>query len=442
MATFTPQQLTVFAQVLVASAAGPMAVTDRELRILAANRPFQDVAGEDPVGLPLLALAGGQWDTPEVRQALEAVHGEPGSFDDLRVSGPDGQPLFLSGQPMRTADGDQDLIAVSLDEKPLDERTALRLDERQVAHEIVDTVREPMLVLDYAHRIKWANQSFYRFFRLSEESVQGRFLPELDEGAWNIPHLRALLDAVLEKGGRLDDFPVAHEFGAIGWREMLLNAARIDHLRLILLAFEDVTERQRHQRRQETLLAEMAHRIKNVLAVAQSLAFQTQADSVEAFKSAYLGRLKALALAQGALLETQWQGTDFETVVNQIVNPFDGAGGRVRMQGPRVALSPEQVTGFALILNELATNAAKYGALSADSGLVVAQWDVTQGRLQFWWREEGCPPARPAPKTGFGMKLIERVVSAQLDGETELAFESGHLRCEIRIPLDGPDLSH
>lgn len=438
---FTPQQLTTFAQVMVASASTPLAVVDRDLRILAANRPFQDVAGEEAVGLPLLALAGGRWDTPEARRALEAVLGGPGSFDDISVSGPDGQPLFLSAQPIDTTDSDPNLILVSLDEKPLDDRTADRIDERKIAHEVVDTVREPMLVLDYKHQIKWANQAFYRSFRLGSSDVEGRFLPAVGEGAWDIPQLRTLLDTVLKKGGRLDNFQVAHEFGAIGRREMLLNAARIDHLRLILLAFEDITERQEHQRRQETLMAEMAHRIKNVLAVAQSLALQTQADSVEAFRSAYTGRLKALAVAQGVLLEAQWQGADLKDLVKHIVNPYDAAEVRVRTQGPRVALLPWQVTAFALILNELATNAAKYGALSADSGQVEVAWDVASGRLDFAWREEGGPPVRAAAKTGFGTKLIERVVSAQLDGEVELTFESGGLRCDIQVPSAGPNPS-
>ena len=436
MANFTPQQSTTFAEVLVA-VAGPMAVVDPDLRILAANRPFQKLAGKDVVGLPLLALAGGRLDTPEARRALEAVLGERGSFDDIGVSGPDGQPLFLSAQPVATTGRAPDLILVSLDDQPLDVRTADRLDQRKVAHEIVDTVREPMLVLDYEHRIRWANQAFYRFFRLAPEAVEGLLLSAIGRGAWDIPELRTLLETVLKKGGRLDDFHVTHEFGAIGRREMLLNAARIDHLRLILLAFEDVTERRRLQDRQATLVAEMAHRIKNVLAVAQSLAFQTQAKSVAAFRSAYIGRLKALAVAQGALVETQWQGADLEGVVNRIVTPLDATDSRVRTQGPRVALSPEQVTAFALVLNELATNAAKYGALSIDAGQVEAAWEVAAGRLVFVWREAGGPPVRPAAETGFGMKLIDRVVSAQLDGELELSFETGGLRCDIRVPLGG-----
>ena len=437
MTAFTPQQLTTFAQVLVASAPGPMAVVGRELRVVAANRPFQALAGEDAVGQPVLALAGGSWDTPEARRALEAVLGERGSFDDIGVSGPEGQRLYLSAQPVGSAEGDPDLVLVSLDEQPIDVRTANRLNERKVAQEIVDTVREPMLVLDYEHRIRWANQAFYRFFRLAADAVQGRLLTAVGDGAWDIAELGTLLDTVLQKGGRLDDFLVVHEFGAIGRRELCLNAARIDHLRLILLAFEDITDQQRHERLQETLLAEMAHRIKNVLAVAQSLAVQTQADSVAAFRSAYIGRLKALAVAHGALLESQLQGADLGDVVKRIVDPYDAADVRVRTQGPPFALSPEQVTAFALILNELATNAAKYGALSVDAGHVEAAWEVAAGRLVFAWREAGGPPVRPAVKTGFGMKLIERVVSAQLDGEAELTFETGGLRCDIRVPFGG-----
>jgi len=431
---FAPQQLADFAQALVNTAPCPMAVIDRNLRVLAANRPFRDLTGEDAEGLGLLALAGGAWDRPDVRQTLEAVL-EHRSFDDLKVSGSNGQSLLLSGLAVRTFDGYPELIAVSLGEMALDARTTHRLDERKVAHEIIETVREPMLVLDFEQRIEWANQSFYSFFRLSESSVQGQLLGELSDGAWNAPALRALLDAVLEKGGRIDNYHVDHDFGHIGRREMLLNAGRIDHLRLILLAFEDVTEQRRQQRHQETVLAEMAHRIKNILAVAQSLAFQTQGDSVEGFRSAYIGRLKALAVAQGGLLDMTGHGADLEAILLRIIDAHGGTAGRIQTQGPPVTLSPNQATGFALVLNELATNAAKHGALSADAGRVVAAWDVESGRIRFDWREEGSALLSFPPKKGFGIKLIEQVVSAQLDGDVELSFEGNGLKCAISVPL-------
>ena len=315
-------------------------------------------------------------------------------------------------------------------------RTGASLDGEGFADEIVATVREPFLVLDYDHRVRLANQSFYRVFRVSQDEVAGRHLTEVGNGEWDIPELRQRLDEILSQDRAFNDFEVEHKFAEIGKRVMLLNARRIDHLRLILLAIEDVTERRQQERQQQMLVSELAHRVQNLLAVVQSLVSQTRAGSVEEFRTALNGRLRALAMAHGLLFESRWRKGELEAVLRQITEPYmENTSDRVRLAGPSITLSADQVTGLALIVNELATNAAKYGALSSKSGQIDISWALTSDQLRLDWHERGAPAVEPSPPAGFGRTLIERTVSYYLGGWVELEFEPTGLMCRLAFPL-------
>lgn len=231
------------------------------------------------------------------------------------------------------------------------------------------------------------------------------------------------------------DFEVEHVFSGIGKRIMLLNARRIDHLRLVLLAIEDATERRQQERRQQILVSELAHRVQNLLAVVQSLASQTKAGSVDEFRAALIGRLRALATAPGMLFESRWRKADLEAVLRQIMAPhMEHTSIRVRFAGPPVTLSADQVTGLALVVHELATNAAKYGALSSKSGQVGISWAMASDQLRLDWRESGGPTVEPAPAASFGRTQIERTVS-YYGGWVELVFERSGLVCRLAFPL-------
>ena len=164
-------------------------------------------------------------------------------------------------------------------------------EARILAESIIDTIREPLLVLHADLRVKSASASFYRFFRVTPPETEGRLVYELGNGQWNIPKLHKLLSDILPKNKVLEDFEVIHEFEDIGPRTMLLNARRIDHLQLILLAIEDITERKRAGERERILISELRHRVKNMLTIVQSLFVQTAlySPSVERLRDAFLG---------------------------------------------------------------------------------------------------------------------------------------------------------
>lgn len=436
MAASTPystDQLTRFAEATVSCLHSPIAILDKGLKVLAASAPFCRLLGisGDPRGKDFLSLNDGRWDLSELRNCLEAVLTEHRSFDDARVAGSSGGTLFISGRALHTDDEEPLLITLSVELAPSSVHTVEQL-ERGIAEEIVATIREPLLVLDYEHRVKLANDSFYRAFRVSPAEVVGQSLSKLGNGQWDIPELRDQLEALLRRDRYFQDFEVEHEFAEIGRRTMLLNARRIDHLRLILLAIEDVTERRRNERQQKLLVSELAHRVQNLLAVVQSLASQTHGATVDEFRTAFLGRLRALATSHGALFESRWRNAELNSLLRQILAPH---AQRFILEGPPVTLSAEQAVAIGLIAHELATNAAKYGAFSTEAGRVSVSWGSKSATLWLEWNESGGPEVKSTHPPSFGVNLINTTASHQLQGNAELSFGRTGLRFRLQCPL-------
>ena len=208
----------------------------------------------------------------------------------------------------------------------------------------------------------------------------------------------------------------------------------------------DVTERRRAEEHRKMLMAELDHRVKNTLAAVQSLAAWTLAP--DARHMALRGRLAALAHAHNLLAASQWEGAGLAGVVEAALAPYRGE--RVALAGPDVRLGPQAAQTLSMALHELATNAAKYGALSSSQGRLEVAWQVAPcadgRRLTLTWQETGGPPVRKPERTGFGSKLIEQGLAYELDGEAELDYRPEGLRCRLAIPLpaegeDEPDMA-
>ncbi|PWC39241.1 HWE histidine kinase domain-containing protein [Azospirillum sp. TSO35-2] len=204
----------------------------------------------------------------------------------------------------------------------------------------------------------------------------------------------------------------------------------------------NVTERKKAEDRQLLLLEELNHRVKNTLAMVQSIAKQTlrAAPTPEAFPDAFQSRLRALAQAHDLLTRRQWQGASLSEIAALTLEPHVDAG-RVRVGGPPVTLATGVAVSLHLAFHELATNAAKYGALSVEHGRVDLEWEVAsaatgdRGALALRWRESGGPPVVPPIRRGFGSRLIERGLVHELEGEVALAFEPAGVQCRLVIPL-------
>ncbi len=197
----------------------------------------------------------------------------------------------------------------------------------------------------------------------------------------------------------------------------------------------DISDRKRFERQQQILVGELNHRVKNTLAIVQSLAHQTFAkEASSAAIASFEGRLQALAAAHNLLTSKSWEAASMAEVVTELLTPFCGPE-RLVIDGPTLMLPPSTAVVLALATHELATNAAKYGALSNDIGRVSVRWKVDRDKLTFVWSETGGPPVASASRTGFGTKLIKRTLAAELKGTAVLEFEPAGLICRVAAPL-------
>jgi two-component sensor histidine kinase len=196
-------------------------------------------------------------------------------------------------------------------------------------------------------------------------------------------------------------------------------------------ASRDLSERKQIEELQRMLGNELNHRVKNTLATVQSIVNQTLrgAANIEQARDAVNARIVALAGAHDLLTDRSWVGADIADLVRRALAPF--ASSRLICQGPSLDLSPSQALALSMALHELATNAAKYGALSRPEGRVELGWRVERGELNMSWHERGGPQVTPPTRRGFGSRLIENALCAELDGQTELEFAPDGVRCRI-----------
>ena len=198
----------------------------------------------------------------------------------------------------------------------------------------------------------------------------------------------------------------------------------------------DITEQRRNQEQIATLAREAEHRSKNLLATVQAAVNLSQADTSEALKLAIKGRVEALANVHSLFAKTRWVGAELSAIASQELSPYSEKHSRsLRMVGPSVLLEPDAAQVVAIALHELATNAAKYGALSVAGGQIDLRWShKADGGLNLRWQETGGPAVQKPSRKGFGVRVIERM-TAQLKGKTHFDWGTEGLVCEITLPV-------
>ncbi|MGF3025873.1 sensor histidine kinase [Methylobacterium aquaticum] len=201
-------------------------------------------------------------------------------------------------------------------------------------------------------------------------------------------------------------------------------------------------ERRAADARQELLIHELNHRVKNTLATVQSMARQTarSAGSLDDFTGSFEARLLAMSQTHNVLTANHWEGAGLRGILSAELEPY--AGGRpdrIRLEGPPVSLTPAVALPLGMAIHELATNAAKYGALSVETGQVAVEWGVDRQvggeTLSLRWRERGGPAVAPPTRTGFGTRLIRTSLERELAGEVQLDYAAAGLTCLIAVPL-------
>jgi two-component sensor histidine kinase len=310
------------------------------------------------------------------------------------------------------------------------------------AQGIVDTLQEPLVVLDKDMLVVNANPAFLQTFKVDREDTLGRSLFDLGNGQWDIPELRGLLGEVVPKAVAVIGYEVEHSFPDLGRRTMRVSARKLAHpdhnSTQMLVVFDDVTDRHKADAAKDILLAETRHRMKNLMAMVQAVANQTKSDGLTAdeYRSDFMGRFQTVMRAQD-FITAHGSDADFRSLLDQTVKPL--AGDRAVVESAlSVGLSEYLIMPVSMVLHELAANAVKYGALSNSTGTVHINWDTEPcdgvTHLIIRWREEGGPEVSPPKRQGFGTKLVTYNCEAE-GGNASFNFDPSGLRVELRFPL-------
>ncbi|WP_413992001.1 sensor histidine kinase [Labrys okinawensis] len=411
----------------------------------AVTRVF-DVIDSD-IGRPITNLAQKFVNGDLVGKARGAIDKLATTEEEVRAD--NGRFYSLRVQPYRTRDNRiAGAVASFVDVTDLQQSQSRTAEARDYAQAIVRTVHEPLIVLGGDLRVQSANPAFYKHFQGSAEETEGHLFYDLGNGQWDVPELRKLLGELLPSAGSIVNFEVEHEFPKIGHRWMVLNAQRIvgygDRDDLILLAFDDVTERKQSEQHRDMLVAELSHRVKNSLAVVQSIAAQTLRNSktLGEFDHAFTGRIQALGRAHDIALKGGYQHIPLSSIVELALDPFRINGGMEIGDIPQVEFSPIASQSLTLLLHELATNALKYGALSANNGRIAINCRLeasgTDPRIVLTWIESGGPVVTAPDRAGQGTRFIMGSVRHELHGNATLDFRPEGLRATIDFPLTIP----
>ena len=219
-------------------------------------------------------------------------------------------------------------------------------------------------------------------------------------------------------------------------------AIAMDNARLYREATLEIEQRRKAEGRQQLLINELNHRVKNTLAIVQSLAQQSFRGDVlpDAARANFSARLSALAAAHSLLTRRHWEQALLSEIISSSVQATAGAASdRVTSEGSEMVVSPQTAVSLAMAVHELCTNAIKYGALSNTVGTVSVTWKISEGvdrpRLRLYWKEDGGPTVNKPSRKGFGTRMIEQGLAAELQGQVLLEFATSGLHCVIDAPL-------
>ncbi|WP_375466386.1 sensor histidine kinase [uncultured Methylobacterium sp.] len=300
----------------------------------------------------------------------------------------------------------------------------------------------------------WENERMFEIFgHAPEDGTIGK-----TEFLFGVLHpddrasVRAAISTALREDGTLHTTGRIRRRSDGAWRTIDL-AGRFerdapDRLpRRLIGVVADVTDRRVAEERQALLIRELHHRVKNTLATVQAIVGSTArtASSIDSFYEAFVGRIKSLAHTHAVLTEATWQTADLRTLLLSELKPYaeiaEGAetDGRIVLDGPAVGLASEIAVPIGMAIHELTTNAAKYGALSNQGGRIAVTWALLPGGpaglLRFAWRESGGPIVEPPRRQGFGSRLLQRVLTTQVQAEVETTYAAEGFALTMLAPL-------
>ncbi len=339
------------------------------------------------------------------------------------------------------------LVGVSFD---ITERKRAEADLRDSEwrfRTIFEQANDYIFTSDLNQRVTSCNPAVCAALGYTPEEALGRSFADFVDIA-GFEQTTAMLQSKLDQGGA-----TRHTIGVrtrdgrnliweINSRLMLGADGKPEGLHAIA---RDVTDARRFEEHQSLLINELNHRVKNTLAIVQAIAQQTfKSEAIpQSELDAFQGRIAALATAHDLLTRDSWVPTAMTALLRDALLPHADSETRFRFEGPELMISPKTAIALALTMHELATNAIKHGALSCSSGTIDIVWEALTGsdgerRLRLRWTERGGPAVMAPERRGFGTRLIERGMSAELGGKVELHFEKEGVECRVDVPLPDP----
>ena len=340
-----------------------------------------------------------------------------------------GQILFdEDGQPVRAIGTVRDIT-----ERKQAEAAQRASHDRIV--EILESIDDAFFALDHQWRFTYVNRHCERLWGRRRDELLGRVMWEAFPQILGSEPYRAYLKVAAERQ------PLRIETVAVTINRPV-DLAIYPSPSGLSVYFRDISERRQGEERQKLLMAELDHRVKNTLAAIQSMVTQSAAagHSIADFISALQGRIASMGRAHSLLTQSRWEGASLRRVVADELRPFEAPNGsHAVIDGNDMLLKPKAATAISMVVHELTTNSAKYGALSRAEGRVSVRWRIAgeadAAVLRLEWAESGGPPVAPPERRGFGTMLIERTLAYEFGGAADLDFAPEGLRCRIAVPL-------
>lgn len=381
-------------------------------------------------------------DQPEFRAIFEAARrGEIESFEqECRVVWPNGEVRWLHRRG---------IVVRDVDDQPRWIRgVAIDVTERKRSEEangnlaaIVASSNDAIMSLSLDGRIVSWNPAAERLTGYSGEEAHGKLLANLVPQD-SVNEALAMIGGVRSGSSTRIETTFLHKSGAPVMVALAAAPVRGGAGQVIAISVvaRDIGESKRQEERRNVLIQELNHRVKNTLSILQSIAVQTLKGVDAAKRQDFLSRLMALSRCHDLLTDTAWENAELHALLTRTMAPYATAAGasRVSLEGPPVQLLPSTALSLALAIHELATNAAKYGALSLPAGRVAVDWSVVTGpegqTLNMTWREHDGPPVTPPREFGFGSRLLQGL-GTQPGGSVRHEFLPDGVVCAISLPL-------
>jgi PAS domain S-box-containing protein len=321
---------------------------------------------------------------------------------------------------------------------------AERRQHAAVVDAVLNTVEDAIITIDAKGMVKELNPAAARVFGYSPDEVIGRNIKMLMPEPYHREHdgyvsnyLRTGQAKVIGHGrevtGRRKD-------GSIFPMELAVSEMVVAGRRMFTGVVRDITVRKQVEQHQELLVAELDHRVKNILAQVAVVAMSTRqgSRSIDEFLRSLNGRIQSMAAAHTLLSKSGWQSVRLDALVRNQLAPY-ATDTNVTISGTDVMLIAAEIQAVARVLHELVTNAAKYGALSIPGGHVSVSWNPKQNgdgeNLMLVWQEHGGPPVKSEIQSSYGTNLIRNLIPHELGGMVDLKFASEGVSCRIEIPM-------